>query len=285
MQSLQKLSINIAGAFTFNFTEFFLKSAIYKKFNITVYDGVNNCQWNGGRINRPIYIDQKDIERYNKLGIAVSLTFSNHIIDLNDDTGQTLLKWLNDSQIKYGIQNEITLVNEDFLKHLRSNYNFILKYSITGHDSKQKNVEELKVYYKRLELLYDKIVPKMEDVFKNVFSNNNKYELMLNDTCLENCPYYNEHFKAINFINKNTLIDINNLYNDNKSIEECWLSNFDPNIPNMNNNCGMDFNESMFKESLSKGFNSFKISGRENKQEDILNDIKYYIRIYDAIEK
>lgn len=267
------IEFNIAGAFTHKLHVKLLKYKNNNDLKFTVYDGVNNCKWNGGRINRNIFITQKDIEIYNKLGISVCFTFTNDVININDNVGLNLLEMLNNSQLKYNIQNEIVLVNNDLFNFLRLNYKFRLKFSITGH----QKINNDKYYYKQLEDKYDIIVPKMEDISKNIFIDKSKYELMLNDTCIPNCQYYNEHFLKINSINR---LDNMNYFNfsQSKDIEECWIKNFDPNIPQTNSKYGMDFTFKMFSNALEQGFNKFKISGRENSIEDIINDLKKYIK-------
>ena len=80
----------VAGAFS-KFKElslFIMKNNIK---NIVVYDGINNCSWNGGRINRDIYWKQSYIDFYYNRNISIALTFTNHNIDLNDSIGNNLL--------------------------------------------------------------------------------------------------------------------------------------------------------------------------------------------------
>jgi len=282
------INLNVGGAFTHPFLSFFVKNKNkFKNIKLTLYDGVNNCAWNGGRINRNIFITQKDIEKYNKLGIAIAFTFSNPNIDLTDKKGLELLEWLNNSQKKYNTQNEIILVNENLRKFLKYKYNFKLKFSITGHDLKaypnEKQQEEYKFYYKKLKEKYDIVVPKMEHVFQDWFLNQklNKYELMLNDTCRPDCPYYKQHFEEIarfNYILRNEKV----AYDFNSklayAIEECWLPNFDPNKELTSCKTGMDFDEKMLRKALKLGYRNFKISGRENSFEEIKEEIEKFLK-------
>ena len=282
------INMNLGGAFTHPFLLFFVKNKKeLRKINFTVYDGVNNCSWNGGRINRDIFISQKDIEKYNKLGISIAFTFSNPEIDLSNVKGKELLIWLDNSQKKYNIQNEIILINEELRRFLRQNYNFKLKFSITGHDLKaypdKKEQFEYKLYYKKLKEKYDIIVPKMEHVFQDWFLDQtlDKYELMLNDTCRPDCQYYKQHFEEIarfNRIFKNEKV----AYNFNPklayNIEECWLPNFDPNKELTSCKTGMDFDEEMIRKALKLGYKNFKISGRENSFEEMKEEIKKFLK-------
>ena len=89
------MRFNIAGAFSKNKElklYLFKNKDIIKNFDITVYDGINSCAWNGGRINRDILYDDKTIEFYYRNNISIALTFTNNVIDLNDKEGNKLLE-------------------------------------------------------------------------------------------------------------------------------------------------------------------------------------------------
>ena len=71
---------------------FFKNKHILEYFDITVYDGINNCQWNGGRINRDISYTDKVIDFYYRNNITIALTFTNPVIDIQDVVGHELLE-------------------------------------------------------------------------------------------------------------------------------------------------------------------------------------------------
>lgn len=285
------INLNLAGAVV-HYDQFSKKLPILnirnKNISLNVYDGPNLCQWNGGRINRDIQLSNEIIEKYNRHGISVSLTFTNPEIDLTDSTGLQLLNSLKLSGEKYSIKNKIVLINEKLRQFLRDNYDFELIYSITGHPSDVTLNDELLNRYKELELKYDYIVPKFEVVFEPNFYNvinKSKYELLINDTCVYGCPYYHEHFKAIaeqNSISTNPWKELG--HNTCFKIEECWLPNFNPDIgsekdkENYGEKLGMDYTTEMTHKALNIGYTSFKISGRENSPELMFNDIKKFIK-------
>jgi len=266
---------------------YFAKNRNYlKKYNIIVYDGLDNCSWNGGRINREITLSDKQIETYYNNNISIALTFSNHNIDLNDKKGNYLLNKYH----KNG--NCIILINDDLKNYIRKNYpKYKLIYSITGLGNmnipmKKEDVE----IYKSLEKNYDYIVPRMEHIFDPLFLelNQEKYEIMTNDTCIYGCPYFDEHFKQI--ANQNKIeYPWKNLGKDFCSqIEECWIPNFNPNIGDLNiinklgENYGMDLDKNRIKKLLKRGIKSFKITGRENKSKDIMNDVNLILEILES---
>jgi len=95
--------------------------------DIVVYDGINKCKWNGGRINRDIFYSDGVIQYYYKRKISIALTFTNHKIELDDETGNHLLKKFH----RKG--NAIILINDNLRKYIRKNYpKYQLIYSITG---------------------------------------------------------------------------------------------------------------------------------------------------------
>lgn len=284
------INLNVAGAVV-HYDEFIKKLPILKLKNknihFNVYEGPNLCHWNGGRINRDIILTEEMIQRYNKFGITISLTFTNPIIDLNDEVGNDLLLMLNKSQEMYNIRNKIILVNEELRQYIREKYpKFELIYSITGHPSNTKITDELIDRYKDLETKYDWIVPKFEVVFEPEFYNmvdNSKYELLINDTCIYSCPHYYEHFKAIaeqNTISKNPWKELG--HDHCFKVEECWLDWFDPSMgcqkhkDKFGERMGMNYTRDMIKKAQTLGYKSFKISGRENTTDFILYEIETF---------
>lgn len=287
---MKKIKINIAGAvvhFESLIKELRILQLTNKNIQFAVYEGPNKCQWNGGRINRDIELTDEIIQKYNKAGISISLAFTNPEIDLTDQVGNELLQKLNYHGNLYNVKNKIVLVNENLRKYLRENYDFELIYSITGHQSDVKITDNLINYYKELEMKYDYIVPKFELVFQEEFYNNinvEKYELLINDTCKYACPYYYEHFKEIakqNSLSKNPWKEFG--FEHCYKTEECWLPKFNPSIGSeqdkekYKDKLGMAYNRDMIQNALKIGYSCFKLSGRENTSEHVVNDIKRYI--------
>lgn len=281
------ININVAGAVV-HYDSFVKKLPILalrnKNITFNVYEGPNLCQWNGGRINRDILITKEVIEKYNRLGITISFTFTNPKIDLTDKVGNQLLEMLHESQKTHNVKNKIILINEDLRTYIKDKYDFELIYSITGHPSKTEITDELLNRYKDLESKYDWVVPKFEVVFEPEFYNNvdtSKYELLINDTCIYSCPHYYEHFQQIaeqNTISKNPW---NELGHDHCfKVEECWLPWFDPDVglqkhkDKYGERMGMDYTTDMIKKSLSLGYRSFKLSGRENPTDVIIEEVE-----------
>jgi len=255
----------VAGAFSrFEELAIFLLKNKYS-YNISVYDGINNCSWNGGRINRDIYWKQSQIDFYYSKNINIALTFSNPIINLEDTIGNELLQKFH----KKG--NKIILVNDSLRKYIRNKYpKYELIYSITGTGSLNipMCIEDYN-FYKSLETKYDFIVPRMEHIFDSKFLklDQSKYEIMLNDTCIWNCPYYKQHFEKIAEQNTN--------YTKDMEIEECWLKGFNPDIESTYKE--MDISYSKRKELINRGIQNFKITGRELNSTEYIKELEEYL--------
>lgn len=232
---------------------------------ISVYDGVNNCSWNGGRVNCLLntQFDYNVFKAYQALGIPVFLTFSSPFIDINDKTGNELLEIIANQKIRNGV----IIVNETLRQLIRRKYpELIIIYSITGHSNNYKEFDIT------LENRYDLIVPRFENVFNPEFlkvCDTSKYEIMLNDTCSYGCKMWNTHFKAIAEANLRE-IDLQ----EARKIQECWIPGFDT-ITDSLCEC-MDLTKEAIIKAKNLGYKHWKISGRENKPDELLFDLKKY---------
>lgn len=296
------IRINIAGAFS----KYIVIKYILNVFpellsgcSITVYDGIRNCAWNGGRINKNIF-DRDDMTKYYyDNGISIALTLTNPVVKTDDIVGNAILEKFH----REG--NTIISVNEKLLQYVKDNYPLykhtrsITSFGKIDVPMSDKDFDR----YKRLEKIYDYIVPRCEHVFDPRFKylNQSKYEIMLNDTCVYKCPYYGEHFKKI--------AEQNRLYKSPwtvdrvdamKNIEECWLSSKsvikppDHFIPENTDNktrdrlgddYGMDLTTGQITKLVGQGVHNFKITGREMSSKDYIAELKTYCMcLYNMIE-
>lgn len=282
---MSKIRFNIAGAFSKKdqlMMFFFKNKDILNDYSFTVYDGINNCKWNGGRINRDIQFDQQAIDFYYRNRISIALTFTNPIIDIKDPVGNLLLEKFHQEE------NYIISVNDELRDYIKSEFpKYKHTRSITGHGCinspmTSKDVE----WYKSLEDKYDVIVPRSEHIFDQMFTSlsQHKYEIMLNDTCMYNCPFYDQHFKMIAL--QNTLYTKPWRENSKvmESIEECWLPNFDPDVGHeatknkLQDDYGMDLTNKQMQRLIGRGVTDFKITGREMKYGDFEHELNTYLK-------
>lgn len=256
--------INLPGAFKY-FDE--IKKLYINNFNlfrnntIQVYDGINS-KWSGGRVNTySSEFDIKKLEFYNNKNIGVYLTFSNFFIDTSLEEENKILSILNKNTL-----NGVIISSEDFRIYLRKNYpNLKLLKSITSFDSLNLDLYN----FKELEKLYDFICPRFEWVFNAEFHNRinpSKYEIMMNDTCLEHCKLWHKHFEAISKWNRDHLGDPN-------KIQECWIDfDFETKHGCFN---GMDLEKKEVKKCKEIGYLCFKISGREFNKDSYIEKIQF----------
>jgi collagenase-like PrtC family protease len=256
----------LAGAFSRNVALIKFLSRYRGDAELVVYDGINKCRWNGGRINRDIQYTDGMIDYYYSKNVRIALTFTNYRINLDDKIGNELLEKFH----KDG--NCIILVNDELRQYIRDNFpKYKLIYSITGMGLLNIPLQDSDVeFYKDLESKYDWIVPRFEHIFdpRNVELDRTKWEVMVNDTCIWGCQYFDQHFKAI--ADENTK---GNAYS--KEVEECWIPKFNPNKPSKYN-C-MDIDEDHLAKLQDLGVRSFKITGREMTDEAYLVELERYV--------
>lgn len=258
----------IAGAFSKSIPIIkFLSNKLVDNTKLVVYDGINKCRWNGGRINRPVFYNDALINYYYSKGISIALTFSNHKIKLDDAVGNELLEKFH----KEG--NALIIVNDELRAYVRANFpKYDLIYSITGMGLLNIPLQDSDIeFYKDLESKYDWIVPRFEHIFDPRADelDKTKWEVMLNDTCVYGCKHYDEHFKAI--ADENTA---DRPYS--KEIEECWLPKFDPSKDSKY--ACMDIDAAHMKQLKDLGVQSFKITGREMQDDEYYGELLRFVR-------
>ena len=258
----------IAGAFSKSIPIIkFLSHKMIDTNQLVVYDGVNKCDWNGGRINRDVFYSDALINYYYSKGVSIALTMSNHKIDLTDPLGNELLEKFH----KEG--NALIIVNDDLRAYVREHYpKYDLIYSITGMGLLNIPLQDSDIaWYKDLESKYDWIVPRFEHIFdpRAVELDRTKWEVMLNDTCVWACKYFDEHFKAI--ANENTA---RRPYS--KEVEECWLPKFNPSKDSKYDS--MDIDSPNMKRLKDMGVKSFKITGREMQDDEYYNELMTFVK-------
>jgi len=256
----------IAGAFSKYIPLITFLKSYHGDAELVFYDGINRCDWNGGRINRHIYYKESLMEYYYSRGVRLALTMSNHKVDLTDPVGNHLLEKFH----REG--NCLIIVNDDLRKYVREHYpKYQLIHSITGMGRLNIPFQDEDIeWMKQKEKDYDWIVPRFEHIFdpRSDELNKNKWEVMLNDTCVFGCKHFDEHFKAI--------ADANTDRKEyDPDIEECWLPKFNPDKESKYN-C-MDITPEYIRKLKDAGVHSFKITGREMTDDMFAHDLNLYI--------
>jgi len=219
----------------------------FRDSTFNVFDCTHNHPWCGGRNNiKELRLTEELLNYYNSKNIGFYITFSNYIIDVNDKLGNQILEMLNQNSL-----NGVIIGNTKFNKYVRQNYKNLKTVRSITTITYTTTLET----YKKYEDEYDFIVPRVEHILEDWFieriTNYDKYELLLNDFCYYNCPYYTKHFIITS--DKNRLnLDID--------AERC-LMNGKYEIKDL-------ITKDQFKRLLDTGFTNFKLAGRSKEFSD-----------------
>jgi len=217
-----------------------------------------------------VYYNEAMMNFYYSKGISIALTMSNHVIDLSDEVGNHLLEKFH----REG--NALIIVNDDLRKYVREKFpKYDLIYSITGMGLTNIPLQDSDIaWYKDLEGKYDWIVPRFEHIFDPRANelDATKWEVMVNDTCVWGCKFYDQHFKAI--ANENTLKNPYTIIN--KPVEECWLPKFDPS-KDSKYPC-MDITAENMRKLKAIGVQSFKVTGREMQDNEYYEELMRFVQ-------
>lgn len=254
----------------------FVKKNKLENIKLSVYDGIDNCKWNGGRVNRNCFHTQEQINFYRDNNIGFKLVFTNDIVDVNDITGNMLLEKFHHSD------NGVILINDGLRDYIRNNFPlYKLTYSITGTDNINVPMKSHDVLiYRGLEKHYDLIVPRAEHNLdpKMLLLQRSKYEIYITEGCCTQCPVWSKHFKSISKANRDEK-KFNNLVA--KKYEDCWLErgssqyDFDKHL----------LNHKQVVELYHKGFKYFKLSGRDADHREGVGTYNDYLEIILKINK
>ena len=278
---------NLSGAFTKfrDISSFTLKNGMLRKYKkITVYDGLENCVWNGGRLHAGVKYDPKIHKFYQSLGWGINLTFTNAIInDLSDEKGNWLLETFHEEG------NSIILVNEDLRRYIRKNYpKYKLIYSITGcGDTQFPFTPEDINFYQDKQSKFDAVVPRSDHNFDpGLFKlDASKLELLINEECIFNCPKYLEHFDEVNI--RNSQDNSNASEDEIVKIHNCKLDCGELEIKanqdkeRLGDLYPFNLNPNQVLTLIDRGHSNFKLRGRDESQGSFNYFLNKYLIDYD----
>ena len=247
----------------------------------TYYDMPNNCEWNGGRINRTITLEPKMLETFNKLKYGFCLGFTNTVVlDVGDPVGNQLLDMVANSNPHK--LHGVVLQSETLRRYIRKNYPELkLTYSITGHPTTdQLNFEG---YYKELEAKYDVIVPKYSHLTQvlNLLQegklDGSKYEILINDNCNVTCQFYQEHWAQMSYVNQSVRAPWEEIPDKAYQVE---IKPKTKAVITHEGNCMQDdVQQTMLQRFYDLGVRHFKISGRD------LEDVEFEYQLPKHLQK
>lgn len=161
----------------------------------SMYGSFPDAIWNGGR---PIFgeCDEQTItqyvEHYEKLGIPLRFTFTNSCLNkshLDNKLCNMIMEIASNGKNGVIVNNEIL---EDYLRNKYPNYQYILSTTAGIRDIDKIN---------ELSDIYDCVVINYNDNHNKEFltslKNKDKIEILVNESCMANCPKRKDHYEFI----------------------------------------------------------------------------------------
>jgi collagenase-like PrtC family protease len=261
---------DVSGAFVYNsllvrIHDFFSNIGILMI--STVHDSPL-CLWNSGRQKAGLHADQhvilQALKAYDLRRIPVHLTFSNSLLTseyLNDPKGNILLNMISDFN-QCG-ENGVIVCSDLLADHVKKNFPSLKLVSSVvkvAHEEGKGNLD----YYRHLEKKYDKIMVHPDDNFNldllAQLENKDRYEILVNEPCIRNCPMRKRHYQVLSQISMNFL-DSSLTTREGQLLQQNGCQNmadllFNPDRRTLVLSCRE------IKQLYNLGFRNFKIQGR-----------------------
>lgn len=235
----------------------------------SAYDCFPGCIWNGGRPIRG-YVEIEEVEKimedFNKRGVSIRHTFTNALLQQEhffDSFGNFILKESSKTTIKTGITLNSPLLKE-YIENKYPNQ-FYFNWSATKCLSDIDEINKLSEN--------NLVIPSYQDINNkwdkiNQLEHLENIELIVDEACVDDCPYKNTHYLIFN---------VHQIYQNNK-IKGCAFNSASPNYYERRTNKKHNISIENIRENyLPKGINKFKIAGRE---ENDINLIETYVNYF-----
>lgn len=249
--------------------------------NMTVHGNIP-CVWNSGRIIESVSVEyqQRCLHEYRKRNIGVLLTCSNYRIteeNLDDGAANKIL-----DLVAQNPRSGIICGSELLSNYVKNKYPNMFQCTSILRVVNEHGKGDFD-YYSRLTDEYDRVVLHPDDGFNSVllsmFPNKNKIEILINENCIRECTYREQHcnivseyyaserdyeiFKKMNSFKKTNCKSLQDVSSLNKYLlGECRTCNFS--IPEV-------------QRLYQNGYKHFKIQGRSLSMYSLLYDMAKYI--------
>jgi hypothetical protein len=207
---------DVSGAFAYDlllmkFHDFFQRGHGVRL--LTAVHGSPLCLWNGGRQKWNFRMERDAIEQtirnYDFRAIPLELTFSSTIIHpqhLQDFRGNFILDLL--SACNRSRANGVIVCEETLAEHVRKHHPTLRLIASVVKVSKEDGKGKLD-YYRRLAERYDKVMIHPDDNFNlellAKLENKEKYEVLINESCIRDCPVRKRHYQILSELGNNLL--------------------------------------------------------------------------------
>jgi len=245
--------------------------------------GSYSCKYNGGRAaafkETRRNIEYK-INKYNKEGIGVKMTFSNMNINASTFEEEEMRWYLDILNQNKGVHNGIICVNDDFAYLVKKNYpdlDLVASHVKTELETKM-GVTDTSDYYNPKFDLYDIVVVNtyraFDDDFLSKITHPEKVEFIVNRSCTTNCQMAAYHHELIDKLQEIKVANNNDLNKFKNDIEFARTRN---KVNDLLEKCKeikmMNIKEKLCKQIINReeinyllntyGINHFKIEGRD----------------------
>lgn len=261
---------DVSGAFVNDrelllFHDFFLQTTGVKILKLV--HGSPLFLWNSGRVQARAACTAEQMRdaglAYAHRGIAVDLTFTNHLLKeehLSDPTGNALLQFF--AKNNPTKNNAVICASDALYEHVGKNYptlkrvSSILKVTVeNGHGNAD--------YYRRLADRYDKVMIHPDDGmnFKMLekLEDKDRYEILVNEYCIRGCKIRPWHYKYL------SSLALNYFGHVDEKFDERWKNNgcSDLNVlvadPERRT---VAMTQDEIRRAYDLGFRKFKVQGR-----------------------
>lgn len=227
----------------------------------SVYGTFPGCIWNGGRVQfggANLLNMQATIAAYNELGISVRFTFTNRQITSKhfyDYYGNTILEVANNGM------NGVNTSSDDFAEYVKSCYPSY--YLINSTTRKVNNIDEINDLSEKT-LTVPPYTINNTDALDELKHPEN-IELLCCETCIDSCPNRSSHYDALS---TSQMLRPTDPY---KCPHGCEHYYYYETIPKRGHYISPERIDEMY---FPRGFNQFKISGRNDR---VINVIERYV--------
>jgi len=240
------------------------------------------CAWNSGRTlkdHAPLYIDQC-IEAFQQREIPIFLTFSNYRIEehhLLDAKANKLLDAVLASERNGVIVSSRILKEYIQSKYPRANLHSSILYLL------DQNIQSDADGYLQTAQQFDRVVVHPDDCLDAIFLSclhpRDRFEIIVNENCVSNCPHRKEHDDLICQCNLEPENDALFEYVSAYTKMNCRMlrdqrllqSYFNAEI----RNCNLSMLE--LNQIYAMGFKNFKLQGRADSPASFLYDLTRYL--------
>lgn len=274
---------NLAGAFCKHsiLMNYFKKNNLFDRYDhINVYDGIEHCKWNGGRINLKAPYSDEVRDTYLDLGWSINITFSNPNIDTSDPVGNFILEKMHQEG------NGIILVSDDLRRYIKKNFpKYKIYYSTTGCNSVKYPMSEANFsFYENVLDTHDFLIPRCDSNFDARLRelDLSRLELLVSDRCVMNCPKRQEHYSALADYNLKGVTPKDVL----SMLGTCLIPEDEAALSHklsrriLGDKYPFHLFPSQIKNLMDEGFRSFKVHGRDSEDAEYTSFLDRYLVDY-----